>query len=166
MTKQDRAVELIKSLEDFRATAYLDAAYVLTIGYGTAKNYPQGPIIKLGDVCTQEQATSWLNTSLQNNVFSFVDTLQERYSFNDDVYVAVSSLIYNIGKNRPGPYFYKALMVIKTEDGSELLATAFRMYDKINRGGKLVVCQGLANRREKEIAVFYKPEMVTKGIGE
>lgn len=166
MTKEERAVELIKSLEDFRPTAYLDAAGVLTIGYGQAFHYPNSTTIRLGDTCTPEQATVWLDNHLSIEVFSFVKILQERYQFNDDVFVAISSLIYNIGKNRPGPFFYKALLANKQGNGPELLATAFRMYDKITVGGKLVVCQGLANRREKEIAVFYKPEILEKGIGE
>lgn len=154
MTKQERAVELIKSLEDFRAEAYLDSAGVITIGYGTARNYPSSFLIKLGDTCTLAQAASWLNISLQEDTFPFVNILQEKYLFNDDVYVAISSLLYNIGRNRPGPFFYKALLVNKIGNGLNLLVTAFRMYNKIRKDGKLVVCEGLVSRREKEIAVF------------
>ncbi len=166
MTKEERAVELIKSLEDFKPTAYLDSAGVLTIGYGLARNYLDGTPIKLGDVCVETQAATWLKNYLIKHIFLFVDTLLGKYLFNDDVYVAISSLLYNVGVNRPGPFFYKALLANRQGNGLELLATAFRMYDKVNVGGKLVVCQGLANRREKEIAVFYKPEVMEKGIGE
>lgn len=155
MTKQEQAVELIKSLEDFKAEAYLDSAGVITIGYGTARNYPNGgnPIM-LQDKCSEKEAAFWLLTSLQKEIFIFVDVLLEKYLFNDDVYVAVSSLLYNVGRNRPGPFFYKALLANKIGNGPELLVTAFHMYNKIRRDGKLVVCEGLVNRREKEIAVF------------
>lgn len=160
MTKQDRAIELIKSLESFSPIAYLDSANVITIGYGTARNYPNGGnVIRMEDRCNEAEATLWLTTSLQKEIFPFIDMLQERYLFNDDIYVAISSLIYNIGQKRPGPFFYKALLVNKIGNGPETLVTAFRMYNKVrNKDGKLVVSQGLINRREKEIAVFWKGE--------
>lgn len=155
MTTQERAIELIKSLEDLRLVVYSDSTGVLTIGYGTARNYPDGgnPIM-LQDRCSEKEATFWLTTSLQKDIFPFVNILQEKYLFNDDVYVAISSLLYNIGRNRPGPFFYKALLANKIGNGLNLLMTAFHMYNKIRKDGKLVVCEGLVNRREKEIAVF------------
>jgi GH24 family phage-related lysozyme (muramidase) len=156
MTKEERAVELIKSLEDFRAAEYLDSAGVLTIGYGLARNYLDGTLIKLGDTCVETQAANWLKNYLIKHIFLFVGILLKKYLFNDDIYVAISSLLYNIGVNRPGPFFYKALLANKQGNGPELLTIAFRMYNKIRVNGKLVVCEGLVNRREKEIAVFWK----------
>lgn len=157
MTKQERAIELIKSLEGFKSQAYIDTTgKVMTIGYGLAFKYPNGKTIQPDDTCNQDQASVWLEFYLDKDVFPFVNELQEKYQFNDDVYVAISSLIYNIGKNHPGPFFYKALESNRIGNGPILLVSAFRMYNKINKGGKLVVCEGLANRREKEIAVFMK----------
>ena len=157
MTKEERAVELIKSLENFRADAYLDSAGVLTIGYGTARNYPNGGnVILHTDRCSEKEAVFWLTSSLKTSVFPSVDTLLGKYLFNDDIYVAISSLLYNEGVNRPGPFFYKALLANKQGNGPELLDTAFRMYNKIRVNGKWGVCDGLVNRREKEIAVFWK----------
>lgn len=154
MTKQERAIELIKSLEDFRAETYLDSAGVRTIGYGLIYDRIYSAKIILGTTCTEPQASRWLHEYLDKEIFLFVNILQEKYLFNDDVYVAISSLLYNVGRNRPGPFFYKALLANKIGNRLSLLVTAFRMYNKIRVNGKLVVCEGLVNRREKEIAVF------------
>ena len=155
MIKQERATELIKSLENFSSKAYIDATgSVLTIGYGLAFKYIDGITIQPNDTCTELQAEIWLQESLNRDVFPFVNELQERYQFNDDIYVAISSLVYNIGKNRLGPFFYKSLSINQEVGKPDLIATAFRMYNKIRKNGVLVVCEGLVNRREKEIAVF------------
>jgi lysozyme len=170
MTKEDRAVELIKSLEGFRAEAYLDSAGVITIGYGLAKKYlddfyrSRGPSISLGDTCTEEMATEWLKDYLEMNVFSPLDAMYGEYQFNDNIYVAVSSLVYNEGWACVKGVVLEAALALTYHlnhsiEALNALAAAFRLYNKIrDKDGNLVVCQGLVNRREKEIAIFLKPE--------
>ena len=47
-------IELVKKWEGCKLHAYLDGGGVPTIGYGHTDG------VKLGDVCTQEQAEKWL----------------------------------------------------------------------------------------------------------
>lgn len=148
MTKQQMAIELIEQCEGCKLEAYLDSRGIPTIGIGTIY-YPAGKHVKLGDICTLEQAQEWLNHHLEHYVYSVVDTVAN--DAPDRVWAALCSLDYNIGSALHGQ---SVLLALRHKNWTEL-ATAFRKYNKQrNEHDELVFCQGLANRREIEIKFF------------
>ena len=59
MEISENCLELIKHYECLYLKAYLDPVKIPTIGFGTIV-YPNGKRVKIGDVCTEEQANQWL----------------------------------------------------------------------------------------------------------
>jgi len=54
LTLPQCGIDLIKQVEGFRPSAYLDTRGIPTIGYGHTKG------IRIGDTCTSAQAEAWL----------------------------------------------------------------------------------------------------------
>ncbi len=147
--KYSRVVDLLAqpTFENCKLKAYFDNAGIPTIGIGTIK-YPDGTRVKMGDVCTKEQAEDWCLDHCKKFVFGAVDKLQSNYKFNDDVWVALCSLAYNIGSALSGQSILAALKNGNLND----LALAFRKYVLVNGEPS----KGLKNRRENEIKIFLK----------
>lgn len=60
MTVHQLAAALIRSFEGFRAVAYEDTGGILTIGFGHTHG------VKVGDICTLDEAAAWLEQDAQN----------------------------------------------------------------------------------------------------
>ena len=58
MKTSEEGISLIKKFEGCKLEAYLDAVDVPTIAYGRTKD------VKIGDICTQQQAEDWLEEEL------------------------------------------------------------------------------------------------------
>ena len=94
-----------------------------------------------------------LHIFLRRNVYPEIDSLQNTYKFNDNVYIALASLSYNAGKIRVKDSVMKAL---KKKD-LNLLAQGFKKYVKVkNKWGIYRASKGLTARRAKEIDLFLK----------
>ena len=79
MNISEEGKSLIKKFEGCKLEAYLDAVNVPTIAYGRTKN------VKMGDVCTQEQAEEWLDEELyeyEGYVKDQVNVNLEQYQFD------------------------------------------------------------------------------------
>lgn len=144
-TKEQKAIDLISKCEGCVLHAYLDTNKIPTIGIGTIR-YPNGTKVKIGDVCTKEQAAHYLNDHLSRFVYPSVLKLQAQFNFSDEVFAAMCSLGYNIGSALSGNSILAAL----ASGDLEQLAHAFRKY--VKSGG--AICPGLENRREIEIKLF------------
>ena len=90
MNISERGLNLIKSYEGCRLTAYRCPANVLTIGWGHTKNVYEGMII------TQAQADQFLVEDVQvyaNAVNKYVS----KFNFNQNQFDALVSFAYNCG---------------------------------------------------------------------
>lgn len=149
MTPQQMTIDLLIKLEGMHLKAYLDSVKIPTIGIGTIRK-PDGTPIKMGDVCTEQQAYDWCNAHLAKYVFPGVSNLHRQYNFSDQVYAALSSLGYNIGSALSGTSILAALK----SGNIDQLSAAFRLYTKETVNGVKRVNQGLDNRRIIEIKYF------------
>lgn len=135
---------LIKKLEGFRASAYLDTGNVWTIGFGTIK-YPDGRAVKQGDSCTEDQATQWLM-----NDCKWVDTCLDRYltvNITQNQFDALASFVYNVGETQ----FTKSTM-LRLINANQSRAAAEQFDRWVFDDGRKV--EGLANRRTAEKQLF------------
>jgi lysozyme len=135
---------LIKKLEGFRASAYLDTGNVWTIGFGTIK-YPDGRAVKQGDSCTEDQATQWLM-----NDCKWVDTCLDRYvtvNITQNQFDALASFVYNVGETQ----FIKSTM-LRLINANQSRAAAEQFDRWVFDAGRRV--EGLVNRRTAEKQLF------------
>jgi lysozyme len=145
--------KLIKSYEGFVDHPYNDSANNATIGYGH--------LIHLGPV-TADDRTQWgtiteteaarlLSVDLQPRldvVNKYVKVKLTRNQFN-----ALVSLVYNIGEGN-----FSTSSVVKNLNAGKIkeAADAFLLWNKETKNGKLVVSEGLTNRRKAERTLFLK----------
>jgi lysozyme len=134
---------LIKKFEGCKLEAYLDAVNVPTIAYGRTKN------VKMGDVCTQEQAEAWLDEELheyEGYVKDQVNVNLEQYQFD-----ALVSWVYNLG---PTNLSKSTLLKVLNDGKYNDVPAQIRRWNKA--GGN--VLKGLTRRREAEALLFQDKE--------
>lgn len=133
-------LNLIKSFEGCRLTAYKCPAGVWTIGYGHTGN------VKSGQKITQAKADAYLKADLakfEKHVASY-----KKYNWNQNEFDALVSFAYNVGS-----------ITQLTANGTRTkkqISEKILAYDKA--AGKTLA--GLTRRRKAEKALFDKP--VTK----
>ena len=140
----DNCVELVKSFEGCKLTAYQDSVGVWTIGYGTtnADTSITGLEVKKGVTITKAQALSYLKKSLNKKYLPKVLKYDTKYHFNQNQLDALVCFAYNIGS-----------IDGLTANGSRSLKdikTKILAYNKA--GGKELA--GLTKRRKAEKALF------------
>lgn len=148
MSVNQATIDLIKQFEGCKLTAYQDHVGVWTIGYGITEGAGVGIKPAQGMTITQDQAEDLLRQA--------VDQFAEKVNALIDVKVtpnefgACVSLAYNIGPNA----FAKSTVLRELNAGrKDKAAVAFRMWNKA--GG--IVSNGLARRRDAEMALFLTP---------
>lgn len=133
MKTSKKGIDLIKSFEGCRLTAYKCPAGVWTIGYGHTAG------VKSGQIITQEQADAYLASDLEK---------YERYveetglQLNQNQFDALVSFAYNCGNGN--------LKTLIRNRSLEQIAEALLLYNKAN--GK--VLSGLTRRRKAERNLF------------
>lgn len=131
-------LNLIKSFEGCRLTAYKCPAGVWTIGYGHTGG------VKSGQKITQTKAESYLKSDLakfEKHVMSY----DKKYNWNQNEFDALASFAYNIGS-----------ITQLTANGTRTkkqISEKILAYDKA--AGKTLA--GLTRRRQAEKALFDKP---------
>ena len=138
-------IELIKSFESCKLTAYRDIIGKWTIGWGYA-----GLEVSSGMVWNQAQADSQLNTSLLEFSKQVESTIGTRFPLTDNQFSALVSFCYNCGSAN-----LKTL--VAGSDNVEHLGERITLYNKARISGELVVVAGLARRRQAEQALFRRP---------
>ena len=138
--------ELVKHFEGLVLKAYLCPAKVPTIGYGTTV-YPNGTKVKLGDVCTSEQALSYLRNDL-----IYFEKMVDAYT-RDDVsqqqFDALVSFCYNLGaKNLKDSTLLKKINADPNDYAN--IKLQWLKWDKA--GGKSL--KGLTLRRNAEFYYY------------
>lgn len=130
-------LNLIKSFEGCRLTAYKCPAGVWTIGYGHTGN------VKSGQKITQAKADAYLKADLakfEKHVMSY----DKKYNWNQNEFDALVSFAYNIGS-----------ITQLTANGTRTkkqISEKILAYDKA--AGKMLA--GLTRRRQAEKALFDK----------
>lgn len=135
MNISERGLNLIKSYEGCRLTAYRCPANVLTIGWGHTKNVYEGMTI------TQAQADQFLVEDVQvyaNAVNKYVS----KFDFNQNQFDALVSFSYNCGIG--------SLDSVCSCNTVDEIRAELPLY--VNGGG--VRLPGLVKRRNEELALF------------
>jgi len=136
----DAGLNLIKSFEGRRLTAYRDVAGIWTIGYGHIRGVREGMAI------TEEQATQLLQQDLADTEAS-VDSMTSAAPTTNNQYAAMVSLCFNIGR---GNFQSSRVLRFHLARDYTSAADAFLLWDKGHVNGQLVEVQGLLNRRQAE----------------
>ena len=139
MKISEEGIALIKKFEGCKLEAYLDAVDVPTIAYGRTKD------VKIGDICTQQQAEDWLEEELveyAGYVEKAVTVPLEQNQFD-----ALVSWTYNLG-----PASLNRSTALKLLNMSEYDGVPAQLKRWNKAGGK--VLDGLVRRREAEAEMF------------
>ena len=132
-----KALELIKSFEGVRLTAYQDSVGVWTIGYGHTGG------VRPGQRITQAQADDFLRADCQR----FVNAVNKKVTvaLNQNQFDALVSLSFNLGENG-----WKGLLAKLNAGDYAGTQKMFGQY--VHAGGK--VLKGLVRRRAAEAQLF------------
>ena len=140
MNISKQGIDLIKSFESLRLTAYLCPAGVWTIGYGHTAN------VKRGDMITEEQAQKMLESDLAWVEHTIQVTVTVPLTQNQ--YDALCSIIYNIGSTM---FSNSTLLKYINSRAEENAIVGQFMRWKFVDGRE---SKGLVNRRRREIALW------------
>jgi GH24 family phage-related lysozyme (muramidase) len=132
-------VDLIKSFEGLRTTAYRDPVGVLTIGYGTTTGVYEGQRI------SEAQAEAFLKKDLER--FEQAVKSSVKVSLNSDQFSALVSFTYNVGE---GAMAGSTLVRYLNQGDYQGAADEFLRW---NKGGGVELA-GLTRRRNAERAMF------------
>ena len=132
----NKGLELIKSFEGCRLSAYKCPAGVWTIGYGRTQGVYEGMVI------TQEQADNMLREDVKYYADA-VDRYNSRFNFNQAEFDSLTSFTYNCGVG-------SLQAVMSCCNTKQELAEECKLY---NKGGGVVLA-GLVRRRAEEYKLF------------
>lgn len=147
MKPSQKAVDLIKTFEGFRANAYLCPANVPTIGYG-AITWGNGQRVKMGEVISMATAEKLLMADLEKR-----SKVLQGLNLNQNQFDALLSFIYNlgIGAFRGSTLFRK----VQQNPNDPTIRAEFMKWNKARVNGKLVELRGLTRRRDAEANLYY-----------
>jgi len=139
MKTSEEGKTLIKKFEGCKLRTYLDAVDVPTIAYGRTKD------VKIGDICTQQQAEDWLEEELVEyegyvNEAVKVELTQPQFD-------SIVSWTYNLGPSNLNRS--SMLRVLNASDYDNVPEQIMRW----NKAGGRVL-PGLVRRREAEAEMF------------
>ena len=141
----NKGLELIKSFEGCRLTAYKCPAGVWTIGYGHTQGVYEGMTI------TQEQADNMLREDVKYYADA-VDRYNSRFNFNQAEFDSLTSFTYNCGVG-------SLQAVMSCCNTKQEIAEECKLY---NKGGGVVLA-GLVRRREEEYKLFMSGSSTASG---
>lgn len=145
MKYSDVGLKMTEHFEGCRLEAYLDSVGVPTIGYGHTRG------VKLGDICTPEQAEAWLRDDIEcaeHAVNALVKVELQQYQFD-----ALVDFVFNLGA---GAFAHSTLLKLINAGGFKAAELEFRKWSRA--GGK--VLKGLYNRRIAEEDLFDGPDTI------
>jgi lysozyme len=147
MKPSQKAVDLIKMFEGFRANAYLCPAGVPTIGYG-ATAWGNGQKVKMGEIVSMTMAEKLLMVDLEKRSKSLAGL-----NINQNQFDALISFVYNLGVGafRGSTLFRK----VQQNPDDPTIRAEFMKWNKARVGGKLVELRGLTRRRDAEANLYY-----------
>lgn len=141
----NKGLELIKSFEGCRLSAYKCPAGVWTIGYGRTQGVYEGMVI------TQAQADNMLREDVKYYADA-VDRYNSRFNFNQAEFDSLTSFTYNCGVG-------SLQAVMSCCNTKQEIAEECKLY---NKGGGVVLA-GLVRRREEEYKLFMSGSSTSNG---
>lgn len=144
MKTSQNGIDLIKSFEGCKLTAYKCSAGVNTIGFGNTY-YTNGNKVKLGDKITQAEADKLFLDLLPKYEKTVLNAIKVPLTQNQ--FDALVSFCWNCGSS-------KTLFKMINEKFSEMNIVGFWTSHYIMGGGK--VLNGLVRRRKAEATLFVK----------
>lgn len=141
----NKGLELIKSFEGCRLTAYKCPAGVWTIGYGRTNGVYEGMTI------TQEQADNMLREDVKY-YSDAVDRYNSRFNFTQAEFDSLTSFTYNCGVG-------SLQAVMSCCNTKQEIAEECKLYNK----GAGQVLPGLVRRREEEYKLFMSGSSTSSG---
>lgn len=145
-----------KRLENGSASAYLDPVNIPTIGWGTIK-YPDGAAVRLGDIRTEEQCTSYLIHEVEGKAAAVTKLVKT--PLTQSMFDALVSFAYNVGV---GALSDSTLLRMLNAGNYEAAGQQLLVW---NKGGGRVL-PGLVRRRDAEMALFFKDGKAPTGTRE
>jgi lysozyme len=139
MHTSQKGLDLIKSFEGLRLSAYKDVVGVVTIGYGTTSG------VKMGDTITKERAEQLLREDVER--FESQVLRLVKVPLTQGQHDALVSFVYNLGA---GNLSNSTLLRLLNAGDYAGAAAQFNRWNKA--GGK--VLSGLVRRRAAERALF------------
>ena len=135
-----KGVELIKSFESLRLTAYQDDGGVWTIGWGHTKG------VKQGDTCTLAEAEDFLQEDIADAEKAIN---KHNLKLNQNQYDALVSFVFNIGESK----FNRSTLLkkLKNDPNDPDIKEEFAKWKFIKKNES----KGLVNRREKESNLYF-----------
>lgn len=141
-----KAIELLKRYEGFRANAYKCPSGVTSIGYGTT-HYMDGSPVQMGDIITEKDAAILL--AKQFDEFKVNTKRLLPYTLPEDAVDAVVLLVYNIGLGA----FTKSTLLKRIKEDVKGFDTIELEWNKWVHSGKKVL-DGLVKRRKEEFQLY------------
>ena len=141
----NRGLDLIKSFEGCRLSAYRCPAGVWTIGYGRTNGVYEGMTI------TQEQADNMLREDVKYYADA-VDRYNSRFNFTQEEFDSLTSFTYNCGVG-------SLQAVMSCCNTKQEIAEECKLYNK----GAGQVLPGLVRRREEEYKLFMSGSSTASG---
>lgn len=139
MHTSQKGLDLIKSFEGLRLSAYKDVVGVVTIGYGTTSG------VKMGDTITKERAEELLREDVAR--FEAQVLRLVKVPLTQGQHDALVSFVYNLGAGNLSNS--TLLRLLNAGD----YAGAAAQFDRWNKAGGKVLA-GLVRRRAAERALF------------
>lgn len=143
MQTSQNGINLLKKLEGCKLEAYLCSNGIPTIGIGHTKG------VVLGQKITQEQAELFLRQDLKE-AENYVN-MNVKKPLNQNQFDALVCFTFNVGGNA----FKNSTLLKKINEATYTQDIAFQMRRWIYDSKRNQV-QGLINRREEEIKLYYK----------
>ena len=144
MKTSQTGIDLIKSFEGCKLTAYKCSAGVNTIGFGNTY-YTNGNKVKIGDKITQDEANKLFLDLLPKYEKTVLDAIKVPLTQNQ--FDALVSFCWNCGSS-------KTLFKMVNEKFSEMNIVNWLCSHYITGGGKELA--GLVRRRKAEAVLFVK----------
>jgi lysozyme len=151
MKLSEQGIQLIKSFEGLRLSAYRDVAGIWTIGYGST-HYHDGKPVKPGDKLADEQQADAL---FSNTLGQYEDAVNQyvKVPLTQSQFDALVSFTYNEGT---GALKESTLLKKLNEKDYVDAADQFLVWNKITspQTGEKEVCTDLSVRRRQERQLF------------
>ena len=156
MRISQNGLDFIKKKEAFRSNPYYDSVGVATIGYGATK-YPDGVKVRITDPAISEAyASEMLLDMIENEYQKPVQNLVTS-NINQNQFDALVSFTYNVGVGG----FAESTLLKKVNQNPNDFEEIKYQFSRWNKGGGNVL-QGLINRRNDEITLYFSGSSETK----
>ena len=141
-----KGLDLIKSFEGCRLSAYKDSVGVVTIGYGTTNAVSDiiGATIYMGMTISQETAEEYLRKTVNARFAPAVAKYDSTYHWTQNQFDALTSFCYNLGAGILGE------LTNNGKNPKSKIANDMLLY--VYAGGQKL--PGLVNRRNAEVELF------------